>query len=136
MTLQHARFVTYLDGPLNYAGNAQLRSPDFSGNYSAEYAVGLPGNSQLVLRGDYSYESKQFFDAANSTTAGSYQPGYGLANARITYVPARGDWSVALWAKNLGNTHYYQNVLILAPTGLAVAGEPLTFGGSFKFSFN
>lgn len=136
MTLQHARFVTYLDGPLNYAGNAQLRSPDFSGNYSAEYAVELPGSSQLVLHGDYSYESKQFFDAANSTTIGSYQPGYGLANARLTYVPARSDWSVALWAKNLGNTHYYQNVLILAPTGLAVAGEPLTFGGSFKFSFN
>ena len=136
MTIQHARFVTYLDGPLNYAGNAQLRSPDFSGNYSAEYIVGLAGTSQLVLHGDYSYESKQFFDAANSTTSGSYQPGYGLANARITYVPGQGDWSLAIWAKNVGNTHYYQNVLILAPTGLAVAGDPLTFGGSFKLNFH
>jgi iron complex outermembrane receptor protein len=135
MTVQHARFQNYVDNGISYAGNSQLRSPDFSTNFAAEYAVPLGNGSQVVLHGDYSYESKQFFDDANSMEPGLFQPGYGIANARAEFIPRVGNWSFALWGRNLGNTEYYQNIGIAFPTGIAVPGEPRTYGVSLNYKF-
>lgn len=135
-TFQHARFVKYLNGAVSYAGNAQLRSPDFSGAYSAEYDVELPGGATLTPRVEYTYQSKEFFDAANTQVPGLYQPGFGLTNARLTYTPAQGSWNVALWGRNLGNVEYVRNIATLALTGLAVPGDPRTFGVAFHLAFH
>jgi len=136
MTLQHARFLQYESAGVSYAGNEQLRSPDFTGNVGAEYAFELPQEAGLTVRGEYSYSSEQFFDAANTKVLGAYQPGYGLANARVTYVPAHGDWTISLWGKNLGNTDYYRNIALGGMTGIATPGDPRTFGASFNVKFN
>jgi iron complex outermembrane recepter protein len=137
MTYQHARFLVYTDPATgrSYAGNAQLRSPDFSGSYSAEYDFALAGRGDLALRGEYSYQTKEFFDNANTELPGLYQPAYGLLNARLTYIPAHGNWSISMWGRNLGNTYYFRNVAIGLPSGLAVPGDPRTFGGSFDVKF-
>jgi iron complex outermembrane receptor protein len=135
MTFQHARFQQYQNGSVSYAGNTQLRSPDFTGSFGAEYKFDLPRGADLSLRAEYTYQAEEFFDAANTKNPGYYQPGYGLANARITYTPAHGDWNVALWGKNLGNTEYYRNIA-LGVSGIAVPGDPLTFGGTFNIKFH
>lgn len=137
MTYQHARFLQYTDPATgrSYAGNAQLRSPDFSASYSAEYDFALAERGELALRGEYSYQTKEFFDNANTALPGMYQPAYGLLNARLTFIPAHGDWSISMWTRNLGNTYYVRNVAIGLPSGLAVPGDPRTFGGSFDWKF-
>jgi iron complex outermembrane receptor protein len=136
MTFQHARFRKYINGPLDFAGNAQLRSPDFAGAFSAEYVFDLGCGGQLTPRVEYTYQSKSFFDAANTLVAGMYQPGYGLLNASLSYAPAQGNWSASVWGRNLGDTEYYRNVAASGLTGLAVPGDPLTFGVAFHLSMN
>jgi iron complex outermembrane receptor protein len=138
MTYQHARFQEYTDPATarSYAGNAQLRSPDFSGSFTAEYDLPLAGEAQLRFRGEYSYETKQFFDNANSSASGLYQPSYGLLNARLTYIPGHGDWNISAWGRNLANTQYFRNVAIALPTGLAMPGNPRTFGASVDWKFH
>jgi iron complex outermembrane recepter protein len=136
VTLQHARFLQYQNGSVSYAGNEQLRSPDFTGTFGAEYKFDLPQGADLTVRGEYTYQSEEFFDPSNSKAPGLYQPGYGLTNARITYTPAHGDWTLALWGKNLGNIEYYRNIAIGGITGIAAPGDPLTFGGTFNVKFH
>ena len=134
-TLQHARFKKFLNGAISYAGNHQLRSPDFTGFFSAEYEAQLSDGSAVTLRGDYSYKSKTFYDAANSSFSGIFQPGYGVANARLTYTPISLPVELSAYVKNVTNKHYFVNVAVAGATGLATPGEPLTFGGSLNLRF-
>ncbi|MBU6444523.1 MAG: TonB-dependent receptor [Alphaproteobacteria bacterium] len=134
MTFQHAQFQRYQNGAISYAGRRQLRSPDFSGSYSADYNFALGGGANFAVRGEYTYTSNSYFDAANSATPGLFQPGYGLGNLFLTYLPAAGNWELAAWVKNVGDTRYYRNIAVAGPTGLAVPGDPLTFGVSFHIN--
>ncbi len=134
-TYQRARFVKFISGASNFAGETQLRSPDFTGVWSAEYDFEV-GAGTLTPRVEYYYTSDIFYDNANTKLPGIYQPGYGLANASLTFHPSHGDWQASLWGRNLGNTHYYRNIQISpGPQGLVVPGDPLTVGGSFELHF-
>jgi iron complex outermembrane receptor protein len=132
-TYQEARFRQYLTGTTSYAGRSQLRSPDLTGSYGAEYAINL-GEREIVLRGEYTYQSKSFFDAANTASYGLYQPGFGLVNARIAYRPTDAGWEIAGWAKNITNERYFRNIAVSGTTGLAVPGDPATYGVSLRWS--
>ena len=66
---------------------------------------------------------------------GVYQPGYGLVNARLTYTPPKGNWEVALWGKNLADKEYFRNIAVSGVTGLAVPGDPRTYGVALRLSF-
>ncbi|MBO9711764.1 TonB-dependent receptor [Sphingomonas sp.] len=132
-TYQHARFRQYITGVTSYAGKAQLRSPDFAGSYSAEYPIAVDDDHALTLRAEYTYQSKSFFDAANTETAGLYQPGYGLLNGRISFGSERQGWDVSLWAKNITGEHYFRNITVSGTTGLAVPGDPATYGISLHW---
>ena len=135
ITAQRARFRRYLNGALNFAGNSQLRSPDFAGYFSTEYAAPLTGLGTLTFRGEYAYKSKVFFDGANSRTSGLYQPDYGVGNLRLSFTPENSQYDVAAFVRNVGKARYYQNIAISGPTGLAVPGEPRVFGGSLNYRF-
>jgi iron complex outermembrane receptor protein len=135
MTFQNARFRRYQNGAVSFAGHAQLRSPDFMGAYTAEYDIAVGTSGLMTLRGEYTYRSKTFFDAANTQLPGVYQPGYGLLNARITYAPAGGDWRVSLWGKNLTDKQYFRNLTPSGATALGVPGDPLTFGVAVDATF-
>lgn len=133
-TYQRAKFdqyTTVVGGvSTSYAGNTQLRSPDFTGGITADYQFDLGDRGGLTVGGECSYRTKQFFSAANFTTSGLYQPGYGLGDARITYTPKRGNFDVLAFVRNIGNERYFRNIIVVGATGLAQPGDPLTFGGS------
>jgi iron complex outermembrane receptor protein len=135
MTFQEARFTEYNSGTTSFAGRSQLRSPDFTGSYGAEYTFDLASAGELTVRGEYNYQSEVFFDAANSNLPGQFQPGFGLVNARITYTPANADWEVALWARNLNDEEYIRNVAVSGVTGLAAPGDPRTVGVALRLNF-
>ncbi|MBL8651136.1 MAG: TonB-dependent receptor [Sphingopyxis sp.] len=141
-TYQHARFREYFSNcsgtpPVclaDFAGNRQLRSPDFQTSFVADLKIPLGGDAgNMTLRGEYSYQTKVFFDAANSSGPGAYQPGYGLLGGRIGYEADDGRWSVALFAKNLTNRKYFRNVAISGLSGVGTPGDPQSFGVSLNW---
>lgn len=133
-TAQRARFRRFINGTLDFAGNTQLRSPDFAGHFSAEYVAELGSLGSLTARGEYSYKSEIFFDGANSKLPGLYQPDYGVGNLRLTFTPRNSNLDISAFVKNVGKTRYYQNITITGLSGLAVPGEPRVFGVSLAYS--
>jgi iron complex outermembrane receptor protein len=132
-TFQHARFREYLSNGVSFAGKHQLRSPDRQISIVAEYTVPVGEVGDILLHGEYAYQSKVFFDAANTSSMNAYQPGYGLVGGRIIFRPAKGDWDFAVWGKNLGDKRYFRNVAISGPSGLGTPGDPLTYGVSINW---
>jgi iron complex outermembrane receptor protein len=135
MTYQRARFLEYQNGAISYAGRDQLRSPDFAGYFSAEYALPVGSFGDLALRGDYGYRTRTFYDQANSTAPGLYAPAYGVGNVRLTLTPDSARYQVSAFVNNVGDTHYYQNIADNGQSGLAVPGEPRTFGAEVQLHF-
>ncbi|MBK6801968.1 MAG: TonB-dependent receptor [Novosphingobium sp.] len=141
-TIQKARFRQYLSNcsgtppvcTTNFAGNQQLRSPDFQTSVVADLKVPLGnGSGKLNVRAEYFYQSKIFFDASNIQLPGAFQPGYGLLNGRLSYETESGKLSIALFVKNLTNKQYFRNVAIVGNTGVAAPGDPQTFGVSLNW---
>lgn len=137
-TYQHARFRKYESAGVSYAGFAQLRSPDFTGIFAADYDLNVGAGAKVALHGEYSYRTVTYFDNANGTIngvriPGLYQPGYGLVNANIVFHPESDRWSVGIFGRNLGGAKYFRN--IATAQGLVVPGDPLTFGASFAYHF-
>jgi iron complex outermembrane receptor protein len=132
-TFQHARFREYVSNGISFAGNHQLRSPDRQISLVGEYTAPIGEVGDILLHGEYAYQSKVFFDAANTSTMNAFQPGYGLVGGRIIFRPARGDWDFAVWGKNLGDKRYFRNVAISGPSGLGTPGDPRTYGVSVNW---
>ena len=139
LTYQEARYDRYLtlfNGvQQDFSGKAQFRSPDITVAGSAEYDIDLGAAGTLTPAVQYSYRSRLFYTAANLTTPGIFQPGYFLADARLAYTPAKGNWDLAAWVRNIGGTKYFRNIVVIGTTGLAQTGDPTTFGGSFSVRF-
>ena len=135
ITAQRARFQKYQSGAISFAGNHQLRSPDFAGYFAAEYAAPLGEAGTLTFRGEYSYQTKIYFNPANSNDPGLYQAGYGLGNLRVTYTPRRLPVDLAVFVNNVGDKHYAQNIAISGPTGVYAPGDPRTVGAALNFHF-
>jgi iron complex outermembrane receptor protein len=136
-TFQHARFEQYLTNcagappvcATDFSGRRQLRSPDFQSSVTAEARIPLGEDAgEITLRGEYAYQSKVYFDAANTSAENAFQPGYGIVNGRITYTPPEGNWDISIFGKNLTDKEYFRNVVIVGPSGIATSGDPQTFG--------
>ncbi len=84
------------------------RTPKITLGVGGQYAFDL-GGSTLTPRLDVVYQSKVYFDSANTQLAS--QDGYALLNGRVTWAPAEGDWSVSVWATNLTNKVYSTGAL-------------------------
>ena len=133
-TFQRARFKEYITGVVSFAGNHQLRSPDQAFAVGAEYEVPV-SFGDVTLRADYSYQSRMYFDAANSSQPNNFQPGYGLLNARVILGMGEG-WELALWGVNLADEEYFRNIAVVTGAGLAVPGDPRTYGISVSWKVN
>lgn len=138
-----AEFKDFLtDDPLVFgseivqvAGNTPNLAPDWKGNLHGEYDFSLANNALLTASGDISYIGEQFFDEFNREPF--VEESYTLVDASLTYRPSAGNWSVALWGKNLGDEKK------LADTNFSAFGgvrtelyiPPLTWGVSVNVNF-
>jgi iron complex outermembrane receptor protein len=135
-TYQHARFREYLSPPNDYAGKSQLRSPDFTLDLMAEYNVNLGSVGTITLAGELFHSSPVFYDLLNSRVNGLYQPGYNVGNLHVTVKPSNMPLELSAYVKNVGDTHYFQNIAGTAATGaLGVPAMPRTFGFSLLYRF-
>jgi len=129
----HARNVRFElpDGSANYDGLQLQYAPDWTINAGFAHDVPLPVG-HVTLQAQARYEDSFYADYAH--TPGGYQQGYVKTDATLTYVSARGDWTVAAWVRNISNvaviaaTAGGSNLPPLATGATAFLEPPRTFG--------
>jgi len=89
------------------------------GEYSHAIAL-LDMQGQAYLPGEYSYRSKMYGDPSDSRY--TLMPGYSLLNTSLGLRDGR--WDLSVWARNLTNEHYLQNVTVQAGNSGLVVGTP------------
>lgn len=118
--------------PTGPADREMPLSPDLTANALVRYAWDALGG-KIAVQGDVFWTDSFFFYAANEPI--TRQSAYAVTNARISYTTADERWELALWAKNLTNTDYYNfrlDVGSLSYCGCGIA-PPRWVGGTLSF---
>ena len=112
-------------------GNNLNRTPKYQATVGAQWAGQLTGGLGYYLRGDVTYQSKQYLSLLNV----GYVPERTLVNARAAVTG--GPWEVALWSKNLTDERYASNSLFLGFSNAYTAflGRQRQFGLEATYSF-
>ena len=149
-SLTDGRYVSYRNGPCPLE---QISAATTVCDLSGRPITGLP-SSVWSFGGEYHHpvealgQTGEAFAHAESTlrthmygdpTDSRYTrlSGYGLVNASLGYRSQRG-WEISLWARNLTDAHYLQNVTVQSGnSGLIVGtpGDPRTVGMTLRTRF-
>jgi iron complex outermembrane receptor protein len=130
------KYVSYRNGPcpIELIGNATTvcdlsgkrlsSTPRWAGSVGAEYVLplsvaGIDGDA--YLDSEVATRSWIYGDASDSQYTAI--DGYTLVNARLGFRTSKG-WDVALWARNLFDRNYLQNVTVQAGNSGLIAGTP------------
>lgn len=122
----------------NLTGRPVFQAPKWVVNAIGRYDWSVSDNVSPYAQLQYSYRSGVFGDVQDSP--GAYIPGYSLLSARLgAHVDKRYD--VELWAENLLNQTYFQNLGGSSIPGAGTwaftgqLGAPRTFGATVRASF-
>jgi iron complex outermembrane receptor protein len=107
------------------SGNQQIFTPDFTSRLALQYQFPLNARhtTNLLIRAEWIYIGKQYFDLANSIS----QVDYSLGNAGIGV-----NWNhltLTGWVRNLANQIYIAYAYDFGATHL---GDPRTYGLTLK----
>jgi iron complex outermembrane receptor protein len=110
---------------VDLAGKKQIFTPDATSMLAPQYSVLLNARRQvqLIVRGEWFYLGRQYFDLENTIT----QAPYSKLNARVG-VSGR-HLGVFLWARNLSNKKYIEYAYDFGAVHLA---DPRTYGVTVK----
>ncbi|UIJ46621.1 TonB-dependent receptor [Sphingomonas cannabina] len=133
-----------VNGGADLSGARFVRAPKLTLNGSASYTVPLGGSGDLEFAADARYTSLQYYYITPQDTVNRYlltQPGYTIANARITYTSPDERYTVSAYVNNLLDADYRNHALpqanpVQGITGDAVYwGDPRTYGASVIVRF-
>lgn len=111
-------------------GNTLPRTPRTKANLGAAWSRPMTDSLDLSIRGDLSYQSKQFADALNV----GWVPARTLVDASVSLESE--SWDVQLWAKNLFDEEYATSSLFGGSFIYGVAfGERRTAGVTARYRF-
>ena len=112
-------------GRKNYSGNRLPWAPDLT----YHLGVGYTHSSGFFAQAEYLGSGKQYFDAENTLS----DPGYNTVNPQFGY---RGEnITVAIWGKNVFDTHYITKKLVANGNKIVEDGNPFSFGTTVSWSF-
>ena len=117
-------------------GNRFTRAPKYSQTLDAEYRYPLQAGGALSLRTDWSYRTRQYFNAVNQTDPTLWQDGYALGNARLSYQTPGGRFEGSAYVSNITNKVY--SVLATGPSAgvtREVYGLPRSYGVAVSFKY-
>lgn len=111
----------------DFSGNHQIFTPDVTSMLALQYTVPLMSSNklQLIVRGEWLYLGRQYFDLANSIT----QSPYNLLNTRLGLKIKRAE--LYFWERNMANIKY---IAYGYDFGAVHLGNPRTFGFTFRAS--
>jgi iron complex outermembrane receptor protein len=121
---------------INATGNRFTRAPETSVTFNVEYREPLGDGAQVGAATDWSWRSKQYFNAVNQTNPLLSQDAYALGNARLFYRAPGGRVEVSAFVRNLTDETY--SVLATGPSQgrtREVYGLPRSFGLSATWLF-
>jgi iron complex outermembrane receptor protein len=78
-------------------------TPPFTVNGLVKYSWSA-GPGKLSLQADGNYSSHFYWNVLNPPQ--SYEPGYFIGNARVSYTPTDGPWEASFAVRNVGDKHY------------------------------
>ncbi|MGI9361802.1 MAG: TonB-dependent receptor [Parasphingorhabdus sp.] len=124
-----------IDIPFNPNGEQLLRAPKFSAYASINYDIPI-GEATMPLSVSYSYKGSYLFDfIAQPQTSVLRQKAYSIVNARLGFRPPSEDFEIAVWANNLFDERYFDDV-VAAGSGIRGSyGTPRTYGVDLRFNF-
>jgi iron complex outermembrane recepter protein len=140
-----------LTGTQDLTGKPNSFSPKWVGNVAVNWSGDI-GSSGLnwAATGNVSFVSDQFVGTVNDANPQSLADGYALLGARLSLNGPDDRWSVSVFGRNLGNTHY-RPLSVYQPLGAALglnntvfpgstanrvqASEPRTYGVAASFKF-
>lgn len=99
-------------------------SPKYTAQVGGQYTASF-GARSLVLRSDYSWRSKTYFDAFSDEAIA--QDSYGLWSARVNY-GVEGSWSVFVYGLNLTDTAYHVGGNQALSNIVVIQGAPREIG--------
>ncbi len=113
-----------------------IGTPEWTASAGAEYTIPASERGEVVLRADYSYRAKTYFQLMNDESIA--QPGYGLLNLRAAFNSADGAWTVATGLTNATDKVYRASgVSVLDSLGFTVGwyGRPREWflQGTFRY---
>jgi iron complex outermembrane receptor protein len=106
-------------------------TPRWTANAGISYDLPLGNLGSVVLAGNYSYQSRYWFDDANTLA----QNGYGLIDASATYAIPNSRAKIMIFAKNIANKLYYDSKFFVGPYLTGYVGTPRTYGARFSVEF-
>ncbi|MBE7171852.1 MAG: TonB-dependent receptor [Williamsia sp.] len=113
---------------VNLKGKYQLFTPDVTSMLAVQYSYALnkARTSRLVLRGEWKYVGRQYFDLANTIK----QDAYSLLNTRFGFEAKQ--FSVLFWGRNLANKTF---IGYAYDFGAVHLGDPKTIGATVQVRF-
>ena len=118
------------NGPDDASGRPMVRTPKFAGRASIDYTTPLYDGT-IDANVAFKYQSRVYFDPFGETT----QAPYGLLDARIAWTDPSEKFTIAAYAQNLTDRHYYAVVTQQSESWPANYGAPQTFGGELTMKF-
>lgn len=109
----------------DFSGNPLQRTPETQVSTGFEYAMALGGwGEALKLRLSYTWQDKMPW----AHTSVAFEEAYGLLDGRIGLSPENRNWSMALWARNLGDEESRVNVIEFLGGDISLYNPPRTYG--------
>ncbi|MBV1691600.1 TonB-dependent receptor [Novosphingobium sp. G106] len=119
--------------PCNFTGKPLVGLPRWVETLGFDYALPVGGSGgSLVAHGDTSWRSSYYGDPSLSKY--TLIDGYNLTNASIGY-RSDSNWEISVFARNLFQSNYIQNLTIQAGNSGLILGtpsDPRTFGVTFR----
>ena len=113
---------------VNLQGNHQLFTPKITSLLAAQYSISLnrKQNLRLLLRCEWKYLGRQYFDRANTIDQSAYHTlntRFGLTTKKV---------SLMFWGRNLNDAKY---ISYAYDFGAVHLGNPKNYGVTIKFTF-
>jgi iron complex outermembrane recepter protein len=109
-------------------------APKWTGAVGAEYIFPVgPGDGRVNLQ--YTYQAKKLLSSIEDVARSHVQP-IKYLNGNIDWKAGNGGYTIGIWARNILDKRYINNVLDLPGTlGLAQYAPPREYGMSLKYEF-
>jgi iron complex outermembrane receptor protein len=126
-SLMHSEYKDFTAlASTDYAGNTLVSAPSFAVSGGATWTQPIADKGSIRARADGSYQSKIFLTPDN---AANYRVnGYGIINARLSWLTADERYEFALWGKNITGTKYISYISPVVTQDQINYNDPGTYG--------
>ena len=126
-------------GFFDASGNTIALAAEWTMNASVQHTAELMGGS-LTSRLNLSYVDERFSDGSFHNNPNDLLPSQTLLSGRVSYRPAKDNWGISLWVKNLtdddSETYIaFGSAFLPFGTNRAQYQEPRTYGITLDYAF-